>query len=379
MLHYLLKNIKNIITKEKFLFTIIIIVQIISVVTIMFSYGIIKHYGIKNEVAQSTLLEMDLKFPIDSEDDIVTADKMLEYHSMLIESVKGKISYEYVMSSCSGYMIDSTLNYSNGNIINGESDENREYAISTGGRNFTDEEKRNGSKVVIVCAGDRKKYTNDTLVLGNENYNIIGYAHENMVTEESDPFLEIPVMSLPGNAKIRHIIMEFDSPIDKNEYDTLKDVCLNAFSDKVEIPEFVGISDVEDTKSNNTIILSGIILIIFAAVNYCIMYRYILEKRKRTLAIYRICGCTKVRAAFVYIVELFGVSIFIFAMLIPVYHCLILPRISRIFEYMRPYYNNKIYINLLLGYGAGLFVSYVILVTGIVKKTPLMLTKEGEI
>ena len=58
MLHYLYKNLKNFVTGEKFLFIIIVSVQIISVISIFFSYGIIKHYNLKNDVTQGTMLEI---------------------------------------------------------------------------------------------------------------------------------------------------------------------------------------------------------------------------------------------------------------------------------------------------------------------------------
>lgn len=378
MLHYLYKNLKNFVTGEKFLFIIIVSVQIISVISIFFSYGIIKHYNLKNEVTQGTMLEMDIQFPRDNDEDIITTDLLVKNHNKIIETVKKKVSLEYVMASTEEYMIDASYDYSDGNIVEGESAKNTASLIPQGGRTFTKKELVDGSKVAIVCATS-KKYDNDIMILNGEKYDVIAYALEVQEGKESIPFLMMPIMSLPQKAMTRHLILYFNSPIDINEYNALKEACLEAFGDKIDIPEFVALDDIEDTKTNNTIILSGIILILFAAVNYCMIYRYILEKRKRTLAIYRICGCTKSLAAFAYMIEMIGVSLLIFAILIPLYHYIFLPRIGKMFEYMSLYYNNLTYIKLLIAYMTGLTLSYAVLVIDIVRKTPLMLTKEGEI
>ena len=189
----------------------------------------------------------------------------------------------------------------------------------------------------------------------------------------------MPFLSLPDSSYIRHIVFNLNIPLNEKEHNELSELILTKLDSTAIIPEFEGVNDIENTKTNNTLIVAGILLIVFSAVNYCIMYRYILEKRKKTFAIYRICGCSRGKGVLMYIIELLGTSIILFGIMVPIYHYAILPKLKGMFEYITEFYSIEKYLMIGVIYFVSLLIAYMILIIGMVRKTPLTLSKEGEL
>ena len=110
--------------------------------------------------------------------------------------------------------------------------------------------------------------------------------------------------------------------------------------------------------------------------NYCIIYRYILEKRRKTFAITRICGGAKFKISAVYMGELLGISVLTLTMGILFFSKVLVYKFEYFFEYIQYYYSASVYLAIALVYLAILFVSYLILIRKFVRKTPVSLIRE---
>ena len=373
MFYCIKKNMCKLFASQKLLILIVIFTQIVSIVAILFSYGIINHYNVKNEAVEGKLLKVDIQFDLEQKN--VKYHKLKDVYVELFNVVENKEDYIYIMAGCDGHLIDTTFKYENGKIQMRGDNKGLENSLVSGGRVFTDEEFSKGEKVLVLMG--KNKYADGKVSLGGEVYTIIG--EHTFFKDFNDENYIMPFLSLPDNSYIRHIVFNLNIPLNEKEHNKLSELILTKLDSTAIIPEFEGVNDIENTKTNNTLIVAGILLIVFSAVNYCIMYRYILEKRKKTFAIYRICGCSRGKGVLMYIIELLGTSMIIFGVMVPVYHYVILPKLKGMFEYITEFYSIEKYLMIGVLYFVSLLIAYMILIIGIVRKTPLTLSKEGEI
>lgn len=119
------------------------------------------------------------------------------------------------------------------------------------------------------------------------------------------------------------------------------------------IPEYP-IPDAGNVALYKNIILICILIVIIAAIIYAVLYEYIIEKRKNTLNIFRICGFTIRKAKHIYLVECMSVAIGWYAVAFLLYQYIALPYLDKVYYYIREAYSVKVYI--------GLSVAYVVII-----------------
>ncbi len=59
----------------------------------------------------------------------------------------------------------------------------------------------------------------------------------------------------------------------------------------------------------NNIMLISVLLAMLSALNFAMLYQYILQKRNKELAVFRLCGCTRAKATGIYLSECLWLSI----------------------------------------------------------------------
>ena len=165
-------------------------------------------------------------------------------------------------------------------------------------------------------------------------------------------------------------------PLLETEYRELEEIVESTFDGKAYCGEFHGIKNENQYRVYRSIIAILVAFVVMSGVNYSIIFSHILDKRRRMLAVSRVCGCTGIKSIIIYMVEIMSVSLITMAggMLIFIYG--ILPKIKSTFEYIEYYLNTKVYIELALIYIGILIVIYLILVLRYTGKTPVRLMKE---
>ena len=119
----------------------------------------------------------------------------------------------------------------------------------------------------------------------------------------------------------------------------------------------------------NTIIIISILIAILAAVNFAVLYRYILSRRTKTLAVFRMCGCTKFTALRMFLSECMFITVPLFALTTIIYDKFMLPKLGQHFEYIESAYSFKLYLLIFGIYIAATFVVLTVMISRFLGKT----------
>ena len=377
MLYYIKSNIKNLINNQKLLTALLITVQIFSVIVIIFSYGVSNHYDIKTDAVEGTSLLYDISKKSIEEletenipyEDILNHDKTQAFLDDILPYLENKLDYFFVLSKCDNIILMSSNGYINGEYT--VSSQLQRKVSKNNGENFTDEDMNSGKKVVLAPGTlvDNEGY----VTICGERYfakgitNIAGMACE----------VFIPYKSLPSDATISSISFILTKPLLEDEYNYIVYAAKKHFNQNaINITEFEGINNEIQNRVYRDIIVITALLIVVCAINYCIIYRYILEKRRRMFAVTRICGCSKYKACIVYMIELLSISLITLIIGLSIYATCVLPEAVHTFEYIELFYNSTVYMKISAIYMAILVITYSILIIRFVRKTPVSLIRE---
>ena len=325
MLKYVIKNIKSLITKETTIFVIIIICQVSSILLSLFSYGVFQNY--KAETNQINL-NNDI---IENEDDWfefgydlgISKKHPVEYKTIynLGEEVgnllKDKIANLFMECDNSVTMTfdyvngvyKPTENYYKNTMMNGEWEE---------GEWFTDDQIANNEKVCVISEPMKEDYK---LRDDDFNYDNTPLAKKNeddyYVTLSGEKFKVIGVMSSPDVVIVPWGVLPDDYPVEttpyfyfnrrltQKEYDSLLAIYEKYFPDRMSAPApELEIYDPEQVYYYKTNMAISLFIAIVSAINFALLFNYIFDKRKHTLAILRLNGCTSNKARRMYLTEI---------------------------------------------------------------------------
>lgn len=374
MLNSLINNIKHSFTKQRMTMLLIIIVQLFSTIVITFSYGIINHYNFKIDEKESTTLVYDFK-GVNNEGeteeerygivDMESIDKFLKESLPYIEK---KLDYFFIMGYIDGRRIQCSSGYERGSFKLSTQLDHRIGVIK--GEKFSDYHMNSDEKIMIAREADVD--SNWCMQIDGETYKAIGLLSE----AYRDNAIFVPYRGIPENARFYYVSLLLTEPLFESEYNEIVSMVKDAFGDTLNIPEFEGIVNESSNRVYKDIMFVTGFLILVCAVNYCIMYRYMLDKRRREFAITRICGCSKYKAGIVYMVELVGVSAITLVAGLLAYHYFILPKAAEEFNYIGLFYGKNVYTTIAGVYMGILSLVYIVLIWRFVRKTPATLIRE---
>ena len=187
----------------------------------------------------------------------------------------------------------------------------------------------------------------------------------------------IPFGTLPDDTEFvlegetSPFFFEFYEPVTKSQYNDLA-ACLEAYTaGRATLPpmEFTEVSEIYYYR---TILLISAVIAVLAAVNMAILYKYILERRAKTIVIFRICGSSLLRMCGMYICECMLAVIPLFALTELFYHTVIMPKLCTVFEYMESAYSLNIYLYIFVIYIVISFIVLLIMMIGSLRKQSLI-------
>ena len=238
------------------------------------------------------------------------------------------------------------------------------------GEMLTDEQMNSSEKIMV--AQQSAVDSNWCIQVDGETYRAVGLLSK--VYAERSIF--IPYKAIPENTKFYFVSFILTEPLFESEYSEIVSMVKDAFGDTLNIPEFEGIVNESSNRVYKDIMFVTGFLILVCAVNYCIMYRYMLDKRRREFAISRICGCSKYKAGIVYMIELVGVSAVTLVVGLLMYHHFILPKAVEEFNYIGLFYGRNVYMTIAGVYMGILSIAYIVLIWRFIRKTPAALVRE---
>ncbi|GHU52687.1 hypothetical protein FACS1894132_02900 [Clostridia bacterium] len=240
------------------------------------------------------------------------------------------------------------------------------------GRPYSEKEYINGEKVVMLLndsGNDEfslvKNYVVDNhIIIQGESYEVVGYSgilYGNMipftsVSSETEVTNHFEIWADPNGKKI----------FTNQQYQKIKSVLTAGLGDLITMPE-PEFPDTENYYFYNTIIIISILISVVSALIIALLYNYILIRRWKSLTIFRLCGCTRMKIIGMYLAECLVISVPIFLLSTVAYDRFLLPLLAKRYENMTGAYSIKLYA---LIFGIYFVSSIIVLLLMIFKTIP---------
>ncbi len=369
MLVCIIGNIKQFILKNSKLFIMFVCVQLVAVSVIFFSYGVANHYNTKIGEVEGTSLKYYMQISPELKEESCLTEQYYMFSDAVINILKNKIRGMMTVGKCGNITYNAMMDIKDGKFVNSDYVNNNIASYVKEGEVISDEEQENGAKVVLVGS---KIDAGDYLDIMGEQYRVKGIMYFKVYEKE----IFLPYNSIPKDARCSYVTIYLTKPINETEYNKIKTAMKMYLGELYEIDEFDGVNnEINNRVYRSVIIVTGLLMIVCAA-NYCIIYRYILERRRRAFAVMRICGCTRGRAMCMYMIEMMIISIVTLISSIVIFNRALYPKLVCTFEYMEYYFEKDTYWTISMAYMIVLICAYVILAARYVKNTPVKLIKE---
>ncbi|MDE6500985.1 MAG: hypothetical protein K2L10_02750 [Ruminococcus sp.] len=342
---YIIKNIKSFIRTEKIIFILILICIIASSFIINFSYGLYQNYHVIKEEEESDLYSFEITFNNDLNGDYASKGVLKNTLMSFSDSLNDSIDMYFVMPYSDEINVDDYGNMivrfciKDGNIAPCELFKKNMQKNGTlmSGEYFSEEQEKNGENVALAFVEDSTGTLKDngTLSFQGKEYKVIG-------TQRMHSLI-VPFESLNSDTPINDLLFNFVKPLTRSQYDEIKEKISDAFGELAVIPE-LDIPESENYYLYNTIIIISVLIALLSAINFAVLYKYILSKRTKSLSVFRICGCTKFKALGMFLSECMIITIPVFALTSLCYDKFILPALAVHFEYIESAYSMKLYL-----------------------------------
>lgn len=349
---YIIKNITSFVKKEKAIFMLVLLCVITSSFVIIFSYGLYKNYNRVKFEEENKLNEFYAVFN-NSETAFASKGELKRILLNFSDELNEAVDMYYPVLICeepkdSGEeeMIGIRFCIKNGDIL--PCTIFKDNLVTQGwmwsGRYFSEQEEKNGERVALIFVNDyggigefsKKLMIDDETALfqGNE-YKIIG-------SQMFEEFI-VPFNCVKDDTLVSFVVFHFKKAVTRSQYNEIKEALEKNFPNVVEVQD-LDIPEIENYYFYNTIIMISVLIAVLAAINFAFLYKYILSKRIKALAVLRICGCTKQQALGMFIGECMIIVVPVLALTTLAYDKLLLPKLGQYFEYIKSVYSPKLYL-----------------------------------
>lgn len=406
-MNYILKNIKQFSTKSTMIFVLFVVCEISAVLIILFSYGTFNHFQAEKDIESKKIDQQQFSISFGNivdtikdesgntlyyfGDGVITVDQFRQVLDKLNDKTKSRLPgfYFTIDYNDKGFLKylnnDEMVIQTNDEDISDvllpmefrlEFNENlNDYSLyeeflnnlsMSEGRYFTYEEYAGDENLIVLPINGKKEYLEKTVELLGKKYTVIGIA---------DSGTNVPFKTVGGDNTIKDISILDDNVIMIQDYYKLREAFVSVMGDQVLFPP-VNAVDFSEIKFFNSIIYISVALAVVSAINLAILFRYVLNSRRKQLAIFLINGCTRNKLRRMYIIEILMISVTVFLVFSCVYHFVILPKLSFFFDYIRDVYNFKIYIYMFVIYLISIYIFLNIVIVSGNHKSPVVLLKE---
>ena len=386
---YVLYNIRNLAGREKFIFAVMLVCVFVSAWIMTFSYGLYQNFHAL--IVESEDNGKNAKPNINGDDPLTYEEFKTYLEALPSELLNGansivcmsiwRFESSYYLGQTDSEHVYSRFTVRDGNykMSSNVADLWKNEGMIATGRFLTDEDEMFGNDYVMV---DNRTFNDpllrrqvNNLIIDNETVSMFGKEYKIIGTHTSIGIV-VPFRSVPGEVPLYYISINFEKTMTNKIYQTLIDTANEVIPGKLDFPE-LELPDKESMYIYRNIMLISVFIAALTIVNFAFLYNFIFSKRKRQLAIMRICGCTAARAVGICLGEciILCVPLFLAGMLtyIPFMKYVLSP----LFQYMEDSYSLWIYVAIFGIYIAMLIVIMGILLSGQIRKTLAEGRKEG--
>lgn len=404
---YVIYNLKSLIKNNKIIFILLVMCISVSTLIIQFSYGIYQNYHVTIEKGESEYTEIEIDFDNNS-DNFVTLNDVLacvnqfpknlynaiDFCSVIQDQWTFRDTYNNDMISedeenLKEYMVSFSFD-KDGNFVNpGSLQHNYELNDFIEGNWFSDDEYDNENVCIIGLGGnvqrvDPRKDENNNEVFcidydGTELYNFYTDDFENKYRIVGCSGLGntiFPVNSVSGKYRMDYIIIVLFDNITQLQYEELSDAFESTLGDYVEMPD-LEFSESTNIYLYNSIILISIFISLAAGINFVILFHFILMKRRKKIAVMRLCGCTQRKAVLICLSECIILTLPLYIVFTILYDKVIIKLFENIYPYMESAFSIKIYIILgLIYFSITTLISFITIKHNITRSSIAAVQKE---
>ncbi len=381
---YAIKNLVNFIRQDRLIFILTMLCVLISSIVSCFSYELYNNYSQQRLSSYGENTQIDITFNYYDNSDYITKKDLenclAQFSDGLVENVKSYIVYaidEDLKLEC--YFKYDGKEYTFSDEIRNNFISNKIVTVC-----FTDDQMRNGERVALCwdyIHDGREEYNifsrmpdESTVIIQGKVYEIIGYQ------TWCDDNVMIPYSTLDDNTILSKegLHLSLNKVITRKQYEEIDNIMVENFGDRVNVPDMTIPNG--DGELYSVVILISVLISVITMLNFAILYKYILMKRKKSICIYMMCGMNRYKSIQIFLLECMMIVIPAFILGIVSYNYLVSPYMIGHFKYIENDYNFTMYlIELVIYIFVSLIILGILLMNEIVDKTIIDIKREGNI
>ena len=362
-----LSNIFSFAKKERTIFAIIVICVVSSAFIINFSYGLYYNYKTqKNE----TELELKTFNPEIQQGMSISKGDFQRFAESLNEKTLDSMLVIYAGADLSEFESDEgpgsfsmrfVIRAGKYDICEQTRQNWEEKGVITSGRYINNYEEQCGELVAIVggssadewnAACSKFRNADGTITMFGKKYSVVGTYSAGTAA----PI--VPFLTVPDNVQITQIGFSFERNITRSAYLDITCKADEFFHGWLKFPE-LKFPDTDTVSIYNNMIWIALLISLLSVTNFAMLYRFILLKRRRGLAIMRICGCSRVRAVLMYLAECVVITLPAYAVGAGLNILVTNKVMCRVLDFFKEAYSLKTYLCLFVGF---MFVFIIIVI-----------------
>lgn len=338
-----MKNICKLIRDKNYVFGILTVSQILAVIIICFVYGIFTSYQVSKEELNINSYNLNVYFTDEEEE---TVGDLRESMPRILEQIQDRLAFFFLNAKGDGNFILVHSSYTNRKY--GFPEKVKNNISIKDGRFFLEEELEKGAPVIVA----RNFGTvGEIYTLFGKEFEIIGlgkFPYEEELNE-----IEIGYLACPNEVELIQMTFQFEELPTQTDYLTIKNTMTEVFGDRVSFDEFE-VKDVEAIITINSVMTYSVIVSIAIALDTCLLYGYLLYRRKKQTAVYALAGAKKHTILVMNLFEIMLVSITTLFIGLVVFHSWIESIVLNMFDN-----EIKIYTPVIYGKLSGIYIGII--------------------
>lgn len=338
------KNIKNSFAEHTKVYMLMVFSQLIAIISVFFVYGIFSSYS-------SKLQELNIdSYKISADFSDVEMAELKESLTEILHEIEVNLDFIFVAGISDDSMLTMHGKYYNGAFHVAEQLKNMDVEA---GRTISDEDVVNANKVAFGTGfGEVGSKVN---IAGTE-FEVIGVDGDKSVNLKC-----IPITACPDSVEIMMITFNFSSLPTQDEYLLIRNELKRVMGNKVTVDEFE-LKDEEELISIRSIITISVSIGTVSALNTCLLYGYIISRRRKQMAVYGIIGATKKLRLIINLSEVMFINLILELIGVLIFRFTLQELISEIYESSVIMYGIKSYVIMIAAYTMCiLFITFIML------------------
>lgn len=351
-------NISAFAGNERAIFVVIIVCVVSSAFIINFSYGLYYNYTTqKNE----TELELKTLNPEIQQGSSISKGDFQRFAESLDEKTLNAMIVIYAGAELSEFESDEgpgsfpmrfVIHAGKYDICEYTRKNWEEKGVITSGRYINNYEEQCGELVAVVsgsgadewnAACSKFRNADGTITIFGKKYSVAGTYSAGTAA----PI--VPFLTVPEDVPITQIGFSFERNITRSAYNDITNKAEEYFGGLLKFPE-LKFPDTDTVSIYNNMIWIALLISLLSVTNFVMLYRFILLKRQRSLAIMRICGCSRKSAIAMYLVECVVITLPAYAVGAGLNVLITNKVMCRVLDHFKQAYSLKTYLWLFAGF-----------------------------